>query len=219
MVLLGLLRRWQGEAAKVGRKISRLAVAFEAGRDEFWLARWLRARGIEAYVIHATSIAVSREHRRAKTDRLDTEFLKRAFIGWLRPMSVFGLTAAEVSSDAQRVERTQRDVRLDGADHYFVVFLVRGQLAMTHNDQTVRLAAGDVAFPEKFTHAAMATARLCVANALHGANRRARELVIPHCTYTDPEVAQVGLTPRRCMLAEYRSLGEMIRRAPVNSSG
>jgi pyruvate/2-oxoglutarate dehydrogenase complex dihydrolipoamide dehydrogenase (E3) component len=43
----------------------------------------------------------------------------------------------------------------------------------------------------------MATARLCVANALDGANRPARELVIPHCTYTDPEVAQVGLTPRR----------------------
>jgi len=58
-------------------------------------------------------------------------------------------------------------------------------------------AAGDVAFPEKLTHAAIATARLCVANALDGANRPARELVIPHCTYTDPEVAQVGLTPRR----------------------
>ena len=84
MALLGLLRRWQDEAAKAGRRISRLAVAFEAGRDGLWLARWLRARGIEAYVIHATSIAVSREHRRAKTDRLDTELLKRAFIGWLR---------------------------------------------------------------------------------------------------------------------------------------
>jgi transposase len=83
-VLLGLLRRWQDEAAKAGRRISRLAVAFEAGRDGFWLARWLRARGIEAYVIHATSIAVSREHRRAKTDRLDTELLNRVFIGWLR---------------------------------------------------------------------------------------------------------------------------------------
>ena len=59
-------------------------MAFEAGRDGFWLARWLRARGIEAYVIHATSIAVSREHQRAKTDRLDAELLKRAFIGWLR---------------------------------------------------------------------------------------------------------------------------------------
>ena len=58
-------------------------------------------------------------------------------------------------------------------------------------------AAGDVAFPEKYTHAAMATARLCVANALDGANHQARDLVIPHCTYTDPEVASVGLTPVR----------------------
>jgi len=56
-------------------------------------------------------------------------------------------------------------------------------------------AAGDVAFPAKYTHAAMATARLCVANALDGTNRPARDLVIPHCTYTDPEVATVGLTP------------------------
>jgi transposase len=34
--------------------------------------------------IHPTSVAVPREHRRAKTDRLDTELLKRAFLGWLR---------------------------------------------------------------------------------------------------------------------------------------
>jgi transposase len=59
-------------------------VAHEAGRDGFWLARWLRARGVEAYVIHPASIAVSREHRRAKTDRLDTELLIRVFLGWLR---------------------------------------------------------------------------------------------------------------------------------------
>src|SRR4051794_36134035 len=83
-MLLGLLRRWQDEAAQVGRTITRIAVAYEAGRDGFWLARWLRVRGIEAYVIHPTSIPVSREHRRAKTDRLDTALLKRAFLGWLR---------------------------------------------------------------------------------------------------------------------------------------
>ena len=59
-------------------------MAYEAGRDGFWLARWLRGRDIEAHVIHPTSVAVSREHRRAKTDRLDTELLKRAFLGWLR---------------------------------------------------------------------------------------------------------------------------------------
>jgi transposase len=82
--LLRLLRRWQDEATRAGRTISRMAVAFEAGRDGFWRARWLRARGIEAYVIHPTSVAVSREHRRAKTDRLDTALLKRVFLGWLR---------------------------------------------------------------------------------------------------------------------------------------
>ena len=82
--LLKLLERWRAEAEKVGHQINRIAVAFETGRDGFWLARWLRAGGIEAHVIHAASIAVSREHRRAKTDRLDTEQLKRAFLGWLR---------------------------------------------------------------------------------------------------------------------------------------
>src|SRR3981081_2855843 len=58
--------------------------ASEAGRDGFWLARWLQAHAIEAYVNHATSIAVSREHRRAKSDRIDTELLMRSFLGWLR---------------------------------------------------------------------------------------------------------------------------------------
>ena len=82
--LVRLLMRWRAEATKIGRTITRIAVAFEAGRDGFWLARWLRARDIEAYVIHPTSVAVSREHRRAKTDRLDTGLLKRVFIGWLR---------------------------------------------------------------------------------------------------------------------------------------
>src|SRR6516225_2852630 len=82
--LLALLHRWQDEAVRAGHTITRIAVAFEAGRDGFWLARWLEARGVEAHVIHASSVAVSREHRRAKTDRLDTELLKRGFLGWLR---------------------------------------------------------------------------------------------------------------------------------------
>jgi transposase len=79
-----LLLRWRGEAEKNGAGIDRIVVAFEAGRDGFWLARWLRSRSIEAYVMHSSSVPVSREHRRAKTDRLDTELLKRAFLGWLR---------------------------------------------------------------------------------------------------------------------------------------
>ena len=82
--LLKVLGRWRDEAAAAGREITRVVAAYEAGRDGFWLARWLRERGVEAYVMHPTSVAVSREHRRAKTDRLDTELLMRSFLGWLR---------------------------------------------------------------------------------------------------------------------------------------
>jgi len=82
--LLQLLYRWRDEAIKAGKEITRIAVAYETGRDSFWLARWLRARGIDAHVIHATSVAISREHRRAKTDRIDTAMLRRGFLGWLR---------------------------------------------------------------------------------------------------------------------------------------
>lgn len=82
--LLRVLERWRDEATNTGRTITRIVLAYEAGRDGFWLARWLHARGIEAYVVHSTSVAVSREHKRAKTDRLDTAMLLRVFLGWLR---------------------------------------------------------------------------------------------------------------------------------------
>jgi transposase len=82
--LLRLLHRWRDEAIGKGRTITRIAIAFEAGRDGFWLARWLAKQGIEIHVIHSSSVAVSREHKRAKTDRLDTAMLTRVFLGWLR---------------------------------------------------------------------------------------------------------------------------------------
>lgn len=107
--LLALLHRWRDEAAKAGRTISRITVAFEAGRDGFWLARWLRARGIEAHVIHATSIAVSREHRRAKTDRLDAALLLRAFLGWLRGERGYCTMVAVPSREEEDAKRPSRE--------------------------------------------------------------------------------------------------------------
>lgn len=82
--LLKQLDRWREEARKIGRTVQRVVVAFEAGRDGFWLARWLRGHGVEVYVIHPTSVPVPREGRRAKTDRLDTAMLMRALLAWLR---------------------------------------------------------------------------------------------------------------------------------------
>lgn len=82
--VLRLIERWRGEAIKAGQTINRVVLAYEAGRDGFWLARWLIAHGIEVHIIHSASVAVSRERKRAKTDRLDAVMLMRVFLGWLR---------------------------------------------------------------------------------------------------------------------------------------
>jgi transposase len=107
--LLRLLQRWRDEALRAGRTVTRVAVAFEAGRDGFWLARWLGARGLEAHVIHPTSVAVSRDHRRAKTDRLDAELLKRACLGWLRGERDHCRMAAVPTLEAEDARRPSRE--------------------------------------------------------------------------------------------------------------
>lgn len=55
-------------------------------------------------------------------------------------------------------------------------------------------AAGDVCLKWKFTHAADAAARLVIQNALFFGRKRVSKLVIPRCTYTDPEMAHVGMS-------------------------
>jgi transposase len=107
--LLRLLHRRRDEAVKARQIIQRIVVAFEAGRDGFWLARWLRARGIEAYVLHPTSIPVSREQRRAKTDWLDIELLERCFLGWLRGVKKHCTMAAIPTLEEEDARRPSRE--------------------------------------------------------------------------------------------------------------
>jgi len=107
--LLRLLLRWQDEATRAGRTVTRIAVAYEAGRDGFWLARWLRSRGIEVHVIHPTSVATSREHKRAKTDRLDTAMLMRVFLGWLRGERGHCGMVAVPSAEEEDAKRPSRE--------------------------------------------------------------------------------------------------------------
>jgi AraC family transcriptional regulator, positive regulator of tynA and feaB len=68
-----------------------------------------------------------------------------AFLGWARPLSVCGLAAVDLGWNAHRIERTHRDVRLDGVEHYCALFQLAGQSTVTQNDQSVQLAVGDVA--------------------------------------------------------------------------
>lgn len=107
--VIRLVERWRAEGVKTGRRITRLAVAFEAGRDGFWLARHLREHDIEVHVIHAASVAVARTHRRAKTDRLDTNMLKRAFMGWLRGEPDHCTMAAIPTLDEEDARRPSRE--------------------------------------------------------------------------------------------------------------
>lgn len=57
-------------------------------------------------------------------------------------------------------------------------------------------AAGDICSPFKFTHTADALARILIANALFMGRQKASALTIPWCTYTDPEIAHVGMYER-----------------------
>jgi transposase len=82
------LTDWLGtakaRAEAAGKTVSRVVLAYEAGRDGFWLARYLGARGVEVYVIQPSSVLVDRRARRAKTDALDVEMLMRTLLAWLR---------------------------------------------------------------------------------------------------------------------------------------
>jgi transposase len=56
---------------------------YEAGRDGFWLHRWLVAHEVENVVVDSSSIEVNRRARRAKTDRLDVSKLLASLLRWL----------------------------------------------------------------------------------------------------------------------------------------
>jgi transposase len=70
--------RW----TKMSGKAPSIVLCYEAGYDAFWLARFLKARGIECLVVDAASMQVNRRARRAKTDRIDVGMLLRALIKW-----------------------------------------------------------------------------------------------------------------------------------------
>ena len=127
--LLKLLNRWRQEALRAGHAIERVVVAYEAGRDGFWLARWLRERGVEAYVMHPSSVAVSREHRRAKTDRLDTELLMRAFLGWLRGERRHCSMAAIPTIEEEDAKRPNREHEKLVGDRTRIVNRMKSTLA------------------------------------------------------------------------------------------
>jgi transposase len=70
--------RW----VKVSGEAPAITVCYEVGYDAFWLARYLKVRGINCLVVDPASLQVDRRARRAKTDRIDVAMLLRALISW-----------------------------------------------------------------------------------------------------------------------------------------
>jgi AraC family transcriptional regulator, positive regulator of tynA and feaB len=68
-----------------------------------------------------------------------------SFTGRARARSLCGFVGVDLSCNAHRVERTQRDTRIDGVDHYFALFQVAGASRIVQNDRAMQLIVGDVA--------------------------------------------------------------------------
>jgi transposase len=95
-----------------GRPVQ-LVSAYEAGQEGFWLHRWLEQQGVINHVIDPKSVPVSRERRRAKTDRLDLGLLMRTLLAYRRGEPQVCSMAVPPSPEAEdRRRRTRERERL-----------------------------------------------------------------------------------------------------------
>lgn len=111
--LCGHLRKLEDRARAKGAHSVAIRLCFEIGYDGFWLARLLRARGIDTYVLDPASFLVSRRGKRVKTDRIDAE----AMVGILKAYlagdhSVCRLVTVPTpeEEDAKRLMRERGDL-------------------------------------------------------------------------------------------------------------
>jgi len=106
--LLDLINKLRERARRALGRETAMASCYEAGRDGFWLHRWLLSVGVANLVFDPASIAVDRRARRAKTDALDVEMLLRTLLAQRRgePQVVRVVRApSEALEDARRLER------------------------------------------------------------------------------------------------------------------
>ena len=104
---------YRRRAATSGRVIDRVIVVYEAGYGGFWLARWLKSRGIEVHVMQPSSVPVERRKRRAKSDKIDADLLLRTLLAWLRgEPRVCSMVAVpeEAEEDARRYSREREEL-------------------------------------------------------------------------------------------------------------
>ena len=111
--LVSFVARLKARCAAAGREITRVILTHEAGRDGFWLARFLARHNIEVHVMQPSSLPVDRRARRAKTDIIDVEMLLRTLMAWLRgEPRVCSMVPipSEGDEEARRAHREREDL-------------------------------------------------------------------------------------------------------------
>jgi transposase len=104
---------YRRRAAAGGQTVERVILVYEAGYGGFWLARWLKAHGIEVHVIQPSSVPVERKKRRAKSDNIDADLLLRTLLAWLRgEPRVCSMVPIpdETAEDARRPSREREEL-------------------------------------------------------------------------------------------------------------
>jgi transposase len=108
----GLLRQVQRAKEKLGLAADAPVVCcYEAGRDGFWIHRFLERAGIRNYVVDAASIEVNRRKRRVKTDRLDAERLVRMLMRYEKGERTVWRVARVPSEAAEDERRLHREIQ------------------------------------------------------------------------------------------------------------
>jgi transposase len=94
---------------------------YEAGRDGFWIHRFLEKNGIENLVLDPASIEVNRRHRRTKTDKLDAEKMTRLLIRWklFEERKAFSVVRvpSEAEEDGMRTYREREKLKKEETGH------------------------------------------------------------------------------------------------------
>src|SRR5207302_2014549 len=92
---------------------------YEAGRDGFWIHRYLTKIGIKNHVIDSSSIDVNRKARRAKTDRIDAEKLLKKLISYVREEDKLSVARipTEEEEDRRRMHREREALKKERTRH------------------------------------------------------------------------------------------------------
>jgi transposase len=101
--------------SKLGEGAVRIVSCYEAGRDGFWLDRWLKEHGVDNRIVDPASLEVPRRQRRVKTDKVDTVGLLRVLLrlerGEAELTRVVRVPAPAVEDARRRTRERERLVR------------------------------------------------------------------------------------------------------------